>query len=142
MADPRIRSSVVCLWNDKLLTIRAEDPVSHRQYLFLPGGSVEPEETAPEAGERETREETGYEVQVDPFSCIDKEYLFHWSGADHDCLTFFYRARLLSPLQKVVNDAPYIKGVVWLPREEIIEAFSYSEPILETILALLEDPSR
>jgi tRNA(adenine34) deaminase len=137
MGKPRVRTSVVCLHNEKLLAFHAEDPTSKQKYVFLPGGAIEPSETAPEAAERETLEETGFQVEVDPASSVDKEYLFHWNGQDYDCLTIFYRGRLVSPTQKPVSDASYHRGVVWIPRKEIRSTFSYSKDILDAILELI-----
>jgi len=121
----------------KLLAFRAQDPLSKKDYVFLPGGAIEPEETAPEAAERETLEETGFKIEVDAQSCIDKEYVFHWKGEDYDCLTMFYRATLKSPFQAPINDADYHQGVVWIPESEIRTTFSYSAEILEAILELI-----
>jgi tRNA(adenine34) deaminase len=138
MAMQRVRTSVVVVHNERLLAFKAEDPTSGENYVFLPGGSIEESETAPEAGERETLEETGYVISVDPFRCTDKDYFFHWNGEDNHCLTFFYRGFLKSPMQRPVNDASYHRGVVWIPLDEVRATFSYSEVILEAILELLE----
>lgn len=137
MAKARVRTSVVCLHQGKLLGFRAEDPVSKKQYVFLPGGAIEPEETAPEAAIRETLEETGFQVELSTSDSVDKEYLFHWKGEDYDCLTIFYRGLLRSPFQAPVQDADYHQGVVWIPENEIESAFSYSAEILEAIKELI-----
>ena len=137
MGKPRVRTSVVCLHNDRLLAFHAEDPQTKTNYVFLPGGKVESHETATEAAERETLEETGFHVEVSGSLGVDREYTFFWNGEDYDCLTIFYPARLKSPLQSPVQDAEYHRGVVWIPRDEIIKNFSYSSPILEAILELL-----
>jgi 8-oxo-dGTP pyrophosphatase MutT (NUDIX family) len=133
----RVRTSVVCLHQDKILAFHAEDPISKKKYVFLPGGAIEPDETAPEAAIRETLEETGFQVELSTADSIDKEYVFHWKGEDFDCLTIFYRGYLKSPFQAPVNDADYNKGVAWIPRSEINSAFSYSTEILEAIAELL-----
>lgn len=133
----RVRASVICWHNDQLLCVRLEDPTSKEQFITVPGGAVEEDETAPEAAARETFEETGFSVVVDPESCVDKEYIFHWDGEDYDCLTMFYRGRLKSPLQAPVDDAAYHRGVVWVPRAEIREVFGYSREILDAIEELL-----
>jgi len=139
MAKPRVRTSLVCLHNDKLLAFRAEDPTSKKPYVFLPGGQIEPNETAPEAAARETLEETGFLVRVEESSGVDREYLFHWDGQDFDCLTLFYRGHLTSPMQRKVEDAPYHRGVIWIPKSEIESTFSYSADILSAIQELLKD---
>ncbi len=137
MGQPRVRTSVVCIHNGKLLAFHAEDPTSRKNYVFLPGGKIESHETAPEAAERETLEETGFQVGVDPIRSVDREYTFHWNGQDFDCLTLFYRARLLNPLQRPIHDADYHRGVVWVPQSEIQQTFDYSQDILNAIVELL-----
>ena len=133
----RVRTSVVVIHIDKLLTFRAVDPVSGQQYNFLPGGKIESHETAPEAAVRETREETGYQIQIQESSCVDKEYIFRWAGEDYDCLTLFYRGQLKNSLQAVVDDAPYNKGVEWIPLENVKTVFNYSAEVLSAVEALL-----
>lgn len=135
----RLRASTVVVHNNKILTFYAEDPYDGRVFYFLPGGSIESNETAPAAAERETLEETGYKVQVNIDSAIDKDYVFHWNGEDVQCTTIFYRAQILNPFQSVdpVIDAPYNKGVVWVSVENIDETFSYSEEIKEAVNTLV-----
>ena len=123
----RVRTSVVVIHNEKLLTFRAQDPHSGREYYFLPGGRIEKGESAPDAAAREAMEETGYDIDVDSGSAIDKEYSFHWNDEDYDCLTIFYRGRLKNPFQQPeqVDDASYHLGVHWLPVEEVSMKFLY-----------------
>lgn len=138
----RTRTSVVCVHNDKLLCFKAVDPHDQREFLFLPGGAIEADETAPEAAERETMEETGFEVTIVPHLNVDREYEFFWNNETYKTLTLFYRGYLKSPFQspKAVNDAPYHKGVVWLPVEDIPKSFNYTAEILSAITELIEDP--
>src|SRR5437763_13471148 len=112
---PRTRASVVCRRGDELLTVRAVDPVTGRQYLFLPGGAVEPGESPAAAAARETLEETGYGVAVDPASEVVADYCFRWSGRDYDCRTHFFRAALVdaAAAPAAVDDDPYMLGVEW-----------------------------
>ena len=137
--DPEVilreRASVVVVHNDKILAFLAEDPTSKKMYYFLPGGAIESGETAPEAAERETLEETGYLVNIDPQNCVDKDYLFFWNGQQYLSQTLFYFGTLNSPLQvnSQIQDAPYHRGVVWLPISEIKQHFGYSNEILSAI---------
>lgn len=135
----RVRSSAVVVHDGKLLTFRAVDPQSGREYLFLPGGGIEPHETAPESAERETLEETGYRISVDPASCIEREYFFFWNGEDFDCLTLFYRGTLLSPFAEEVRDASYHRGVVWVPLSEVDKTFAYNRDIASAVRELIND---
>ncbi|PWU17115.1 MAG: hypothetical protein C5B49_09555 [Bdellovibrio sp.] len=134
----RVRASAVIVQGEKLLTFRAQDPSSGRSYFFLPGGKIEPHETAPEAAERETLEETGFKVRVNPLSALDREYFFFWNGEDYDCLTIFYWATLESPIQSPVNDAPMNKGTVWIPLSEIETSLSYSREISSAVMELIQ----
>jgi tRNA(adenine34) deaminase len=138
----RVRATAVLVHNGRILSFFAVDPSSQREYYFLPGGEVDPDETAPEAAERETLEETGFKISVDPMSAVDREYFFYWDGEDYDCLTVFYWAKLTSPLQDSVNDRDYNKGVAWVPLAEVKEKFSYNEEILSAIQELIEKNHR
>ncbi|MBX3016901.1 MAG: NUDIX domain-containing protein [Bdellovibrionaceae bacterium] len=138
----RVRASTVLIHNGRILSFFAVDPSSQKEFYFLPGGAIEAEETAPEAAERETWEETGFRVRVDAESAIDREYFFYWDGEDYDCLTIFYWGRLLSPLQDSVEDRDYNKGVAWVPLNEIKEKFGYTHEILSAIEELIEKHHR
>src|SRR5262245_50329253 len=60
----RIRASVVCVYRAQLLCVRLRDPLTRIDRLFVPGGEIEPGETAAAAAYRETLEETGYQVEI------------------------------------------------------------------------------
>lgn len=137
MARSRVRTSVVCVHQNQLLAFQATDPATGAEYVFLPGGAIEPHETAPEAAERETLEETGFAVHVDADSCLDAEYEFTWNGDLYNCLTLFYRETLTSPFQQAaINEPDYHKGIIWIPVAEISDRFSYSKEICDAVLAL------
>ena len=133
----RVRASVVVISNGRILTFLAVDPTSGKEYFFLPGGGIEDDETAPGAAERETLEETGYRVEVDPSSNVDREYKFFWNGEMYDCLTIFYRGHLKAPMAAKVADADYNKGVRWIPVDDVAAVFDYSPEILSAIEDLL-----
>jgi tRNA(adenine34) deaminase len=135
----RVRTSVVLVHNNNILTFFAVDPTDGKEYYFLPGGAIEPDETAVDAAARETLEETGYQVEIFPSQNVDKEYGFHWNGEDFNCLTIFYKARLINPFQspKKVEDATYNKGVHWIPVKDIDHTFGYNKEILEAVKELL-----
>ena len=133
----RVRTSVVLVHNDKLLTFFAIDPKSKKEYYFLPGGAIESDETAPEAAIRETFEETGFEITVETENALDKEYVFHWNGEDFDCLTIFYRGHLKIFIQKNVKDADYNKGVHWIELSKVEEVFAYNDAILSAVKMLV-----
>lgn len=138
----RIRSSVVCLFRNKILVFRAIDPTSQKEYYFLPGGAIEENETAVDSAIRETFEETGYKIKVDPQSAIDKDYTFFWNGENYECTTIFYRAYLDEDfhLPTLVKDAAYNKGALWLPAAETDQIFSYSIEIRDAVAELKNLP--
>lgn len=133
----RVRTSVVCVHQNKILGFRAEDPANKKEYFFLPGGKIEADETAPEAAARETLEETGFTVLVDEKNSVDKEYLFQWNNQIFDCLTIFYPASLSSPFAKKVQDTDYHLGVEWIEKSEVDKAFSYCPEIRDAVIEIL-----
>lgn len=134
----RLRTSAVVIHQNKILTFYAIDPHSGEAYHFLPGGLIEDHETAPQAVERETLEETGFLITADVDSAIDREYPFFWNGQQHQCLTLFYLGSLTSPMARPVKDADYNKGVVWHDLSVVDKIFSYSEEIHSAIKELIE----
>ena len=134
----RVRTSVVVIHQNKILTFHAIDPHDAREFYFLPGGLIEDHETAPQAAQRETLEETGFSINVDVDSAIDREYKFYWNGKDYDCLTLFYIGYLTSPMARAVKDADYNKGVVWHDLSTAEKIFSYSEEIQSAVKELIE----
>jgi 8-oxo-dGTP pyrophosphatase MutT (NUDIX family) len=133
----RVRSSVICVHESTLLVVRMKDPESGQVYLFPPGGMVEAEESPAEAGERETLEETGYKVKVDPKSELIAKYDFKWSGTVYACTTYCYRASLASLKTEKPVFAPYQLGAEWLPLNRIHDAFDYHSEIKAAVLGLL-----
>jgi tRNA(adenine34) deaminase len=134
----RIRTSVVCVHNNKVLGFLATDPFSGTKYFFLPGGAIEENETPVASAVRETWEETGYRVRVDEESAISKQYLFTWNGHEYDCMTIFYRGFLAEPYHNpgMVKDAPYNHGPQWRNLEEVEKIFGYHPVILEAVKKL------
>lgn len=137
----RLRTSVVVLHANKLLTFFAIDPHDGREFYFLPGGLINEDETAPEAAVRECMEETGFLISVEPNTCVDKEYSFLWNGTEYECLTLFYKGRLQHSIQRPrSNEEPeYNKGVYWMPLQEVREKFSYNEVIQEVVLNMVSE---
>lgn len=135
----RERSSAVIVHENKILTFRAIDPTSGKEYFFLPGGKVEANENPMDCATRETLEETGYDVELLPETELEKKYAFHWDGHQWNCRTQFYLGRLKSWHEpKPVPDADYNKGPVWIPIKNIAQVFNYNVEILAAVQKLLK----
>ena len=138
MKPLRNRVSIVVIHENKILGFHAEDSHSKKKYFFLPGGLIEPGESAHEAAKRETLEETGYKVELVKGINFTRRYDFEWNGVVYDCTTQFLAGRILSETPAPVTDASYHQGVSWLPINKIESVFSYHTDILEPIRAIVE----
>lgn len=132
----RIRTSVACFHQNKVLLVEMTDPQSGKVYFFPPGGKIEKDETLVEAAKRETLEETGYDVKIHEKTLHTIQYLFKWDGKTRDCTTHFFRADLISEVQRQFTPEEYQTGVIWLPVKEIKKTFSYHDEIREAMLHL------
>lgn len=135
----RIRASVVCVYRAQLLCVRLRDPHSGLDRLFVPGGAVEPGETAAQAAERETFEETGYRVAVEPESELTVSYPFVWNGTLFDVTTHFFRASLPDPTlhARASSEPAYNEGVHWLALDELERELGFDATILAATQRLL-----
>jgi 8-oxo-dGTP pyrophosphatase MutT (NUDIX family) len=121
-----------------MLVVRLRDPLTGFVGLYPPGGGVEPNEPPAETARRETREETGLDVEVDPAVAVVRRYPFTWGGVDFDVTTHFFGARLpeARPLPEVV-DADYNLGASWVPVEEALRVLGVHPPIDSAVRAVL-----
>jgi 8-oxo-dGTP pyrophosphatase MutT (NUDIX family) len=132
----RTRASVVCEAEGHLLVVRLRDPVSGVDALFPPGGGVEPGEAPAGTARRETLEETGLRVHVDPRATIVERYPFRWAGVDYDVTTHFFAALLEDAFSLTlprVSDAPYNLGAAWMPADEAMHAMSVHPSIASAV---------
>ncbi|HKU40842.1 MAG TPA: NUDIX hydrolase [Polyangiales bacterium] len=142
IGDPgkrRIRASVVCVYRAQLLCVRLRDPHSGLDRLFVPGGALEPGESAAHAAERETFEETGYRVAVELESELTVTYPFVWNGTLFDVTTHFFRGALQDPIAqpRAAGEPTYNEGVQWLALSELERELGFDAAILGATRRLL-----
>ena len=127
----RIRTSMVCVHEQKILVFNAIDPHSQKHYWFLPGGKIEEGEAPWVCAERETLEETGYRVAALKESQIVKEYTHEWNGHQYLSKTFFLKGFLIEVWHepRPVVDAAYNKGAQWMDLTDAIDYFGYCPEI-------------
>jgi 8-oxo-dGTP pyrophosphatase MutT (NUDIX family) len=118
-----------------VLLVRMKDPVSKVELLFPPGGGIEPGEAPEQAAQRETLEETGLRVRVDPSVCVTVRYPYPWAGVAYDVTTHYFAAALDEPFRvsiPTVADADYNLGAVWVPEAE---AARFMAPVIADAVA-------
>lgn len=113
------------------------DPVTHTARLFVPGGAVEAGESPAHAAVRETREETGYSVELLERAPVVARYPFTWAGQAIDVTTHFFAVRLRNEHAAPVHDAAYLEGTHWLPLAEVPQQLGFDRHILAAVEQLL-----
>lgn len=132
----RLRASVVCEAEGHLLLVRLRDPVTGVEAVYPPGGGVEDGETPAATARRETLEETGLRVRVDPERVVVDTYPFRWAGVDYEVTTHYFAATLedaFEPVLPDVIDASYNLGAVWLPADEAMELLAVHPAIAASV---------
>lgn len=142
MAKARQRASVVCEAQGHLLLVRLRDPVSGAEALYPPGGGVEPGEPPHETARRETLEETGVRVRVDPDLHLVERYPFTWAGTAYDVTTHYFAAHPEDELDPTLAlprtiDADYNLGAAWVPTEAALRALAVHPAIGDAVARLL-----
>ena len=129
----RIRSAVL-IWRDgEVLLVRHEK--GGRSYWLVPGGGVDPGETMADAGVRELREETGYDVEVGRLvllcEAIDPE-----PGGRHIVNAVYSGTVRAGALSVGVDKA--LRDAKWLPVDELTTLEMYP-PVGAELRAVIEE---
>lgn len=128
---------MLCVEKGRLLCVELEDPATRKRFWSLPGGAIEAGETSLQAAERETREETGYDVQADPTSEVITRYAFRWNARVIQCETHWFKGKLLDEHPAPVHDADFLIGCDWIPLRKLPELLAPHPHIQQTVLAIL-----
>ena len=110
--------AVVVLYKDKILfTRRSQYPEKGK--LDLPGGFVDPKESAESACYRELKEELNIEIDIQKLKFImSLSNVYHYQEIDYNTLDLFFEYRLDEkiPMSLEKNE---ISEILWLKRESI-----------------------
>ncbi|MEM9304173.1 MAG: NUDIX hydrolase [Pseudomonadota bacterium] len=95
-----------------------EERVRGRQVINQPAGHLEVHESLVEAVQRETLEESGYEIRAE--ACIG---IYRWQApdSDHVILRFAFAGTVLAERHPAPPD-PTVDGRLWLTRAELEDA--------------------
>jgi ADP-ribose pyrophosphatase YjhB (NUDIX family)/hemerythrin superfamily protein len=132
----------VCEAEDHLLVVRLRDPATGVEAFYPPGGGVEEREAPAAAARRETLEETGVSVEIDPASELVARYPFVWNAIDHDVTTHFFLARAAKGELRDVVDADYHRGAQWLLTIDALDELAVNPAIAAPVARVLNRARR
>ena len=142
MSIDRHRASAICLRDDRILALHHRDP-DGIEFWGVPGGEIEDGESPLEAALRETREETGYRVELlhDPELVI--EYEFRWKRETHRCRTHWFAVRPLPGIEHEphAGDQDYLTELRWIPIDQwhsLFVGYPVLQDAVETVLASVD----
>ena len=134
----RNRASVVCIYQNKILALKYQDPHSKKIFWGIPGGQIDPPEKPEQTAIRETLEETKLKVVLDKRKRVIQKYSFCWNGKIVLCRTFFTSGKpLKAQLSKDRFDASYILERRWIQISQIDRYFHKHPLINRTIKSLI-----
>lgn len=113
---PRVTVATIVPKDDRYLLV--EEDIRGRLLLNQPAGHLEPGESLAAAAVRETREETGWDVELE---CLVSIHQWVNSELDRHFLRFTFAARPLHHHAELPLDTG-INAAVWMSRAEIAAA--------------------
>ena len=110
--------AVVVLYRDEILfTRRSQYPEKGK--LDLPGGFVDPKESAEYACYRELKEELNIEIDIQKLKFLmSLPNVYHYQGIDYNTLDLFFEYRLDEKISMSLEKNE-ISEILWLKRESI-----------------------
>lgn len=137
--EVRLRASVLCMREGKLLVVCLKDPVSGQKYRFPPGGQIEKGESPKEAAVREAVEETGYRVTLVDSPPLVVDYPFVWASKVVACRTVFFQAVVQGDPRPVSGREKVVEGFEWVEPSILLPEWS-GHPELQKALKHLAEP--
>lgn len=90
-------------------------------YWSLPGGAVEPGETLEQAGRREAKEESGYDVHINELYAVSEVF---FANSGHHALIFTFHAEIVGGEMAVADPDEDIVEVKWVDVAAANEIFA------------------
>lgn len=130
----RVRAAAIIIDEAKLLLVKHIHPVTGEVWWVPPGGGMEAEDDSLiSCAKRETWEETGYHIDVDPNPVFVREYLDRAAAVLH--LEIYFPARITGGSLTIANvppeaeDIAYIVDARWLSLSEVAGIQMYPEQL-------------
>lgn len=127
--------AVLCLDGRYLFARRAMDP--QKGLLGIPGGFVDPGESAEQAVARECREELGAEI-ADLKFIASFPNRYGYKNIWYNVCDFYFEARLVTPPENLGPDPREVMELVWLTLDEVKDE-EISFPSLQRLINLLRN---
>jgi mutator protein MutT len=113
-------AAVAAIINDDkgrlLVTVRRHDPA--KGTMDLPGGFVDPEESAENAVRREVREEVGLEVQTMRY-LYSLPNIYEFEGVKYATTDLVFRCQVNDTSKARVSDCEDVESFKWIEREQL-----------------------